>query len=485
MPQPPAYSRSSNLAGYATANPAAPYPPAQVDAEFNNIVATLAQALENLSLLQRDDGAPRNSSIPAEAFGPTALALIGSAGFTIADPVGWLTATAYPARQIVTQAGATYVSVSAHTSGVFNTDLAAGKWVLLFSAVSVAASAVTFTPTGTVAAMNTQSAIAEVASEAMQKSANLSDVSSYALSLFNLLSGTGRRLQSDFTNPTVTDRTMFQTSTPNGITSVGILPNGTATQAGIAMEGNAFATGFLGLLHINTTALELTSTVRVPGTPVPINITAGNGLMTIEPTLGNVTIGSGPNVAGVRSFTLVNGDTSAAAYAQMQTQSDGGILTVRAASIAAGAFGLIESAFNNGLFVNSLVGGIAFQTAGTEHLRIRNDGTIWTDNNARPVFQCRAWARVNGVTPSITAGGNFASVTDLGSAQLRLAFSTAMPDANYSVAFSVRIPSASNNAAVVLLDTGDYTTTHFDIKTHGSTNLAVLAADIIGVQVFR
>jgi hypothetical protein len=87
---------------------------------------------------------------------------------------------------VVTNGTGTYICVTAHTSGVFATDLAAGKWVTLFDSVNYAAANVTFTPTGTVAATNVQSAIAEVALEALQKAANLSDVASAATARANI-----------------------------------------------------------------------------------------------------------------------------------------------------------------------------------------------------------------------------------------------------------------------------------------------------------
>jgi len=69
-----------------------------------------------------------------------------------------------------------YVSVVAHSSGTFATDLTAGKWLLIFDSNAQTASQVTFTPAGTIAASNVQAAIEEAASDAVQKASNLSDV---------------------------------------------------------------------------------------------------------------------------------------------------------------------------------------------------------------------------------------------------------------------------------------------------------------------
>lgn len=147
-----------------------------LDVEFANLATTFAQVLANLATLQRDDTKLQDGSVELHTLAAEVLVLLGSAGFTIANPVGWLTATAYPARQMVTQGTGTYVSAVAHTSGTFATDLAAGKWVTLYDSSAYNASGVSFSPTGTIAATNVQAALAEAASEAVQKASNLSDV---------------------------------------------------------------------------------------------------------------------------------------------------------------------------------------------------------------------------------------------------------------------------------------------------------------------
>lgn len=157
-----------------------------LDVELGNIQTTLGQVLTNLAIIQRDDTGLADLTVKLNTVSAEVLALMDSAGFTVHAPIGWLTATSYPARDMVKQGTGTYVSVAAHTSGVFATDLAAGKWVLLFDSSNYVASGISFTPTGTVSATNVQNAIAEVASEAMQKASNLSDVASAATSRANL-----------------------------------------------------------------------------------------------------------------------------------------------------------------------------------------------------------------------------------------------------------------------------------------------------------
>lgn len=165
MSQPPSYTKSANfsddessaVSGRSTVRTAA------LDAELDAIETTVDATLVNLALIQRDDGALRDGVVVTHTLGADVLALLSTSG---GSPRGaWLTATAYVARDVVTQGGNTYICVVAHTSGTFATDLAAVKWLQIAVGSAVGASAVAFTPTGTVAATNVQTAIAEVATE--------------------------------------------------------------------------------------------------------------------------------------------------------------------------------------------------------------------------------------------------------------------------------------------------------------------------------
>lgn len=51
-----------------------------------------------------------------------------------------------------------------------------------------------------------------------------------------------------------------------------------------------------------------------------------------------------------------------------------------------------------------------------------------------PIYACRAWVNFNGTgTVAIRASGNVSSITDNGTADYTINFSTAMPHANYAV----------------------------------------------------
>lgn len=72
-----------------------------------------------------------------------------------------------------------------------------------------------------------------------------------------------------------------------------------------------------------------------------------------------------------------------------------------------------------------------------------NDG-----NGTQTGTLCRAWVNFNGTgTVAIRASFNVSSITDNGTGDYTVNFTTAMPDANYSVATSAQYDTATNTSA--------------------------------------
>ena len=66
----------------------------------------------------------------------------------------------------------------------------------------------------------------------------------------------------------------------------------------------------------------------------------------------------------------------------------------------------------------------------------RNIGDLPNGDDA-PVFACRAWINFNGTgTIAIRDSGNVTSITDNGTGDYTVTYTTAMPDANYCVTTS-------------------------------------------------
>jgi uncharacterized protein (AIM24 family) len=59
--------------------------------------------------------------------------------------------------------------------------------------------------------------------------------------------------------------------------------------------------------------------------------------------------------------------------------------------------------------------------------------STWLNPNGTENYKCRAWVNFNGTgTVAIRAAGNVASITDNGTGDYTINFTTAMSDANYS-----------------------------------------------------
>ena len=187
MPQPPQYTRitsfsadeANNLTGRSTVRTT------NLNTEFDNAKLTLDQLVTNAGLIQRDDGKLLDGVVTQASLSVAVTALFVAAG---ANPRGaWLTVTAYAVKDIIETGApiAPYMCVTAHTSGVFATDYAAGKWLVLGSGLPTDTQ-ISVTPTGGVGSTNVQTAIAELDSEKVAKASNGNDFANIATTRDNL-----------------------------------------------------------------------------------------------------------------------------------------------------------------------------------------------------------------------------------------------------------------------------------------------------------
>ena len=86
-------------------------------------------------------------------------------------------------------------------------------------------------------------------------------------------------------------------------------------------------------------------------------------------------------------------------------------------------------------------GSLQLQNSGVTELTVASTGVTVADNllfnsgygSAAIAYGCRAWVNFNGTgTPAIRASGNVSSLTDFGTGNFGINFSTNMPDANYA-----------------------------------------------------
>lgn len=127
---PTPYTRAYDFNSFQVNNPNTPLPGIQVDTELNRVKTSLDTTQARLSEIQRDDGDLRNGIVTTDSLSPDIYSLFALAGANIRGQ--WLPSTSYLVKDLVTNAGVSYVATVNHTSAPsFITDLGSGKWIAI------------------------------------------------------------------------------------------------------------------------------------------------------------------------------------------------------------------------------------------------------------------------------------------------------------------------------------------------------------------
>jgi hypothetical protein len=115
-------------------------------------------------------------------------------------------------------------------------------------------------------------------------------------------------------------------------------------------------------------------------------------------------------------------------------------------------------------------------------LRVRN---ALNASGSAPVYACRAWVNFNGTgTVTIRASGNVSSITDNGTGDYTVNFTTAMQDANYAVLRSLDFDSTSGSSVVVASEIISIATGSVRLSSE-STNGTRFDSLRVDVAIFR
>ena len=107
----------------------------------------------------------------------------------------------------------------------------------------------------------------------------------------------------------------------------------------------------------------------------------------------------------------------------------------------------------------------------------------WINDDGSENYKCRAWVNFNGTgTVAIRAAGNVSSITDNGTGDYTVNFSTAMPDANYALTGTAGVGNTSNFAVCPNFAVASPTTSAMRFQVTNSAN--VFDATYIHVAVF-
>lgn len=225
--------------------------------------------------------------------------------------------------------------------------------------------------------------------------------------------------------------------------------------------------------------------------------------------IGKTAVNVATEGAEVRANGLVNGtrDSGTCAYFNRKT-TDGTLVDLRRDNSVYGTIGINSSQ----VYVAGTGAGLKYGTAnlrptngsgstidatvdlGSSGFRFRH---IYSSGNAyinsgygssAIAYGCRAWVNFNGTgTVSIRASGNVSSITDNGTAEYTVNFSTAMPDVNYSTTITTGKGSTGTALMTSIHNNVDQTTTTsaFRISTRRTNDGSALDCALVNVNVLR
>ena len=169
-------------------------------------------------------------------------------------------------------------------------------------------------------------------------------------------------------------------------------------------------------------------------------LNVGNGGL-VKDASGNVGIGT---ASPTEKLTVVGNIRGEILYGNRSS-----VAAVTAGGLGVGIDGSVQAQI-----VSPSSSAMALYTGGTERMRLDSSGNLLFNSgygSAATAYGCRAWVNFNGTgTVAIRASGNVSSITDNGTGDYTVNFTTAMPDANYCVTTGFTRDATNNNYGMYL-----------------------------------
>ena len=171
--------------------------------------------------------------------------------------------------------------------------------------------------------------------------------------------------------------------------------------------------------------------------------------------LANNALASGNAAVVLASTALASGNAGLVSASNKVPISGGTMTGVLAVTSGTNALpGITFTGDPNTGFWSPTADTIAASTGGAERIRVDSSGNLKFNSgygSAATAYGCRAWVNFNGTgTVAIRSSGNVSSITDNGTGDYTVNFTTALVDVNYSAQFTngfvsnANVPATSN-----------------------------------------
>jgi hypothetical protein len=273
------------------------------------------------------------------------------------------------------------------------------------------------------------------------------------------------------------DNTSIGASTASTGAFTTLTTTGALTYGGVTLSNSVTGTGSM--------VLATSPTLVTPALGTPSSGTLTNCTF---PTLNQNTTGTAANVTG--TVAVANGGTGATSLTSNNVLLGNGTSAIQV--VAPGTSGNVLTSdgttWTSAASPAATIASTAEAEAGTNNtnfitpLRLREG---FNASGSAPVYACRAWVNFNGTgTPAIRASGNVSSITDNGTGNYTVNFTTAMPDANYVAVGNISLDTETSAQAARGAVLRSKTTTSVRAVANASSGVS-LDWPIFDVSIFR